>query len=80
VEAVSSMISEAAATEFLVLIFEAIRVTCTVESMRLLWKQFRRWFLRRQRLSFQYWFLRPQGLLALSNQCVTLGSSLIDHF
>ena len=46
VEAVSSMISESAGTEFLLIISEPIG------TVRQPWKQFPRRFLSRQRLSF----------------------------
>ena len=32
------------------------------------------------RLSFVRWFLSPHGLFALSNQCITRGSSFVDDF
>jgi hypothetical protein len=50
------------------MISEVIRFFCAVESMCHPWKQFR------------WWFLRPQGLFALSNPCVTRGSSFVDDF
>jgi len=49
-----------------------------VESMCHPWKQFRWGFLSRQRLCFRWWFLIPQELFALSNPCVTSGSSFVD--
>ena len=49
-------------------ISEAAGAMCAVESMRHPWKQFR------------CRFLRPQGLLALSNPCVTGGRSFVDDF
>jgi len=36
------MISESAATQFLLMIFDPTGVACAVESMRHPWKQFRR--------------------------------------
>jgi len=66
VEAVSLMISEATGSD------------CVVESMRHPSKQFRWWFLSRQRLSFCGWFLRAHGLIALWNPCVTHGRSFVD--
>jgi len=56
VQAVSLMISE------------ATRAVCAVESMHHQWKQFR------------CIFLRPQGLFPLSNPCVTRGSSFDGDF
>jgi len=49
-------------------ISESLRAVCAVESMRHLWKQFRRRFLR------------PHGLFALSNPCVSRGSIFVDDF
>ena len=50
------------------MISESLGAVCAIESMHHLWKKFR------------WWFMRPEGLLALSNPCVTRGSSFIDDF
>jgi len=50
------------------MISESLGAVCAIESMHHLWKKFR------------WWFMRPEGLLALSNPCVTCGSSFIDDF
>jgi hypothetical protein len=46
------MISERAATLFFFIVSESTGAVCAEDSMRHLWKQFRRLFLRGQRLSF----------------------------
>jgi hypothetical protein len=80
VEALSLMISESIVTQFSVMIFDPAGFVCTVEFMCQQWKQFRWWFLSRQWLSFRWWFLSPHELFALSNPCVTCGSSFVDDF
>jgi hypothetical protein len=67
-EAVSLRISKSTTTQFSLIISESIGAVGAVKSMRHHWKQFR------------WWFLRPQGLFALSNLCVTHGSSFIEDF
>jgi hypothetical protein len=62
------------------MIYVAIGVVCSVESMRHSWKHFRWWFLSRQWLSIRWWFLSPQELYALSNPQVNRGSSFVDDF
>jgi hypothetical protein len=62
------------------MISEARGAVCTIESMCHPCKHFRWWFLSRQRLSFRWWFLRPQGLISLSNPCITRESSFGDDF
>jgi len=62
------------------MISEATGAFCVVESMRHPWKQFHWGFLSLHQLSFHWLFLSPQGLLALSNPCVTIGSSFVDDF
>jgi hypothetical protein len=49
-------------------ISDAAGAGCSVECMRHHWKQFR------------CRFLRPEGFFALSNPCVTHGSSFVDDF
>jgi hypothetical protein len=49
-------------------ISEAAGAVRAVESMRHPWKHFR------------WWFRRPEGLFALSNPCLTIGSSFVDDF
>jgi len=56
-QAVSVMISEVAAIQFALNIFEWIGAVCTDESKRQLCKQFWWWFLRWRRLSFRWIFL-----------------------
>jgi hypothetical protein len=51
-ETFSVMISERAATLFFFIVSESTGAVCAQDSMRHLWKQFRRLFLRGQRLSF----------------------------
>jgi len=70
-EAVSVMISESAAAQFLLTISESKGAVCSHESRRHLWKVFRWWFLSRHRLHFCWPYLSQQGLRALSNPCVT---------
>jgi len=68
VAAVSLRISQMAATLFLMITSQSTGAVCAIESMRHPWQQFR------------WWFLSPQGLFALSNPCVTRGSSFVDYF
>jgi hypothetical protein len=79
-EAVSLMFSGSAVTQFSVMIFDATRAVCDVESISHPWKQFRWWFLSPQRLSFWLWFLSPQELYALSNPHVNRGSWFVGDF
>jgi len=72
--------SESTTIQFLLTISKSIGAVCTDESMRQLWKQFRWWILSRQWLSFPWLFLTQQGLSALTNPCVTCGSSFGDDF
>jgi hypothetical protein len=88
----SLMFFESAATQFCKMISEPRWALCAVESMRNPWKQFRWWFLRLDVLfaplesmhhpwkHFRWCFLRPQGLIALSNSCITRESSVVDDF
>ena len=48
--------------------FETTTADCVVESMRHPWKH------------ICWWFLRPQGLIVLSNPCVTRRSNFVDDF
>jgi hypothetical protein len=66
VEALLLMIFESTMTQYSVMIFEPTRAICAVESTSQPWKQFR------------WWFLSPQGVFALSNPCVTRGSSFVE--
>ena len=67
-EAVSLRISKSTTTQFSLIISESIGAVGAVKSMRHHWKQFR------------WWFLSQQGLIAVSNPCVTRGSSFVDYF
>ena len=66
-KAISLMISESAATQFLLTIYETIGAVSADESMRQPWKQFCSQFLSQQRFSFRWWFLSQQGLCAPMN-------------
>jgi hypothetical protein len=79
-EAVSVTISESVTTQFSLIVSDAIRAVCANESMRQLWTQFRCWILSRHRLGFPWLFQTQQGLCALTNPCVTCGSSFGYHF
>jgi len=74
VEAFSMMISESAATQFSLAIFESLGAVCNDESSLDHWKQFRWWFLDRQWLSSPWLFLTQQELYVLTNSSVTCGS------
>jgi len=67
-EAVSLRISKSTTTQFSLIISESTGAVGAVKSMRHHWKQFR------------WWFLSQQGLIAVSNPCVTRGSSFVDYF
>ena len=69
------MISEWAATQFSLTIYESTGAVCVEDSMRHLWKQFQRLFLRGQRLSFPSLFMSQQGLCGLTNPFVTFEST-----
>jgi hypothetical protein len=55
-KAMSLMVSESAATKFLLAISESIGTLCADESTRQLWKHCHWWFMSRQLLSFRWWF------------------------
>jgi len=74
------MNSEAVATQFSFIVSESTGMVCADESMRQLWTQFQCWILSRQRLGFPWVFQTQQGLCALTNPCVTYGSSFGYHF
>jgi hypothetical protein len=73
-------IAELAVAQFPLLISKSIGVVCADESMRQLWKQFHWWFLSQQQLNFHWWFFSQQGSCALTNPCVSYGSSFVDDF
>jgi len=62
------------------MISEATIVVYAVLSTCQVWKQFLRWFISGQRLSFPWWFLSPLELFALSTPRVSCGSSFGDDF
>ena len=66
--------------QFSLMISESTGAVSAVESMCPSWEQFRWWFLSWQWLSFHWCFLSPQGLFALSNPCLTRGSSFVEDF
>jgi hypothetical protein len=74
------MIYESAATQLLLSISESTWAVGVEEATRHLWKRFRLWFLGQQRLIFGWLFLSPQGLWALTKQCVTYGRCFGDDF
>jgi hypothetical protein len=74
-ETVYVMISEWSGTQFSLTFSKSTGVVCAEDSMRHLWKQFRRLFLRRQRLSFPWLFMSQQGLCGLTNPFVTSEST-----
>jgi len=67
-EAASLMFLESAKTQFSLTISESLGAFYADESTRHLWKQFR-WL-----------FLSQQGLCAVTNPCLTYGSSFVDDF
>jgi hypothetical protein len=69
------MISERGATLFFFIVPESTGAVCVEDSMRHLWKQFQRLFLRGQRLSFPSLFMSQQGLCGLTNPFVTFEST-----
>jgi hypothetical protein len=68
-------IFERAATLFFFIVSESTGAVCAEDSMRHLWKQFRRLFLSGQRLSFPSLFMSQQGLCELTNPFVTCEST-----
>ena len=77
---VSRMITVPAATKFSLSISESTGVVCDDESICHLWKQFRWWFLSRQLLRFPWLFVSQHGLCAMTNPCVSSGTSFGDDF
>jgi hypothetical protein len=69
------MISERGATLFFFIVSESTGAVCVEDSMRHLWKQFQRLFLRGQRLSFPSLFMSQQGLCGLTNPFFTCEST-----
>ena len=71
VKAVSGALSEWAAIQFSLTVYESTGAVWADESIRHLWKQFRGLFMSGQRLSFPWLFM---------SQCVTLGRCFSDDF
>jgi len=76
VKAVSGAISEWAASQFFLTVYESRGAVWPDESICHLWKEFRGLLLSGQRLSFPWLFMSHQGLFGLPNQFVTWESNL----
>jgi hypothetical protein len=79
-EALSLMVYESAATQLSVMFFESTGTVRADETRFWLGMQSRWWFLSRQWLSFHLRFQSQQGLCALPNPRVSLGSTVVYGF
>jgi len=59
---------------------ESTGAVCADESIHKLCKQFRWWFMSRQRLRFHWQFQSQQGLCVLTNPCVSFRTSFGDDY
>jgi len=80
VKAVSGAISEWAASQFSLTVYESTGAVWEDESIRHLWKEFRGPFFTRQRVSFPWLLISQQGLWGLTNPFVTCENSFEGYF